>query len=138
MSTTLMSAFYDIDFLCKVRGGARRKEGGQAGSPSRFQTLSSVLSFWGIPPHLDFLGSRKIPKFAVVMFVSCGRGEGAGREEGQEGAAVAVSPEPTAATLPGASRTESAPPRPAAHRLRITCRKPARPGVGVRLLPTRT
>lgn len=27
MSTTLLSAFYDIDFLCKVRGGAGREKG---------------------------------------------------------------------------------------------------------------
>lgn len=29
MSTTLLSAFYDIDFLCKVREGARREPGGR-------------------------------------------------------------------------------------------------------------
>jgi len=88
MSTTLLSAFYDIDFLCKVREGTRREEGGQAGSPSSFQTLLLPSAFGAPLPTLT-LGSGKVLEFVVV----CVRALWAGRrsrEEGQEGAAVAV------------------------------------------------
>lgn len=62
MSTTLLSAFYDIDFLCKVRGGTRREEGGRAGSPSSFQTLPLFSAFGGPLPTLTFLGPGENPE----------------------------------------------------------------------------
>lgn len=46
MSTTLLSAFYDIDFLCKVRG-----------EPFAVSDPPSGLGSWGNPPHPDFLGA---------------------------------------------------------------------------------
>lgn len=54
MSTTLLSAFYDIDFLCKVRGGARREKAGKQEArgvfrlcflPSTFRRPFSTLTF---------------------------------------------------------------------------------------------
>lgn len=91
MSTTLLSAFYDIDFLCKVRG--RGKEGGreeerQEGSPSRFQAWPSALGF-GSPFLALTFGFGKNPGVCSV----CSRAlwaERRRREEGLEGVAVAV------------------------------------------------
>lgn len=91
MSTTLLPSFYDLDFLCKVRGGSKERRRRASRKPFKFSDFTFCPRLLGDPPStLTFLVSRKIPKFAVVVLVPCGRGEGAGREKGQEGAAVAV------------------------------------------------
>lgn len=83
MSTTLLSAFYDIDFLCKVRGGEGREEDGQGGSPWSFQAWPSVLGFGGPLPSLTFWAWEKCRSLQCVL-EPCGRGEGAGRKGRRE------------------------------------------------------
>lgn len=132
MSTTLLSAFYDIDFLCKVREGGRRGEGGPAGSPSRVLRLCLCPRLLGRrSPRLDFAVGENPGVCCTVCSCLVGGEKELGGRAGGSRCRCLVSPAPAAATLPGASRTGFAPPRLAAHGLRITCRNRAPPGVGV-------
>lgn len=137
MSTTLLSAFYDIDFLCKVRGGSKDRGRRASRKSLEFSDLNFCSLLLGDPlPILTFWGREKSRSLQLCSCLVGGEKE-PGREEGRaggSGCSCLVYPEPTAATLLGASRTEFAPPRPAAHGLRITCRNPARPEMVVRLL----
>lgn len=118
-----------------VQGTRGSKEGGRRAGrkPLEFSDFASAFRLWGTPPHLDF-GVGKSPGVRSGVCSCLVGGEKGSREGGRAGGSrcrCLVSPAPIAATLPGTSRTGFAPPKLAAHGLRITCRNRARPGVGV-------
>jgi len=107
-----------------VQGTRGNKEGGRRAGrkPLEFSDFASALRFWGTPPHLDFgVGKSSGVCCSVCSCFVGGEKEQGGRAGGSRCRCL-VSPAPTAATLPGASRTGFAPPRLAAYGLRITCR----------------
>lgn len=61
MSTTLLSAFYDIDFLCKVRGGPRREKADKQEALRVFRLCLLPSAFGGPLSTLTF-GVEKNPR----------------------------------------------------------------------------
>lgn len=79
MSTTLLSAFYDIDFLCKVSWQRGRMANGL--EPLEFRDLATGPGWGGRDPSKLTLRVEGSPGVSsAVCACDCGRGELGGSE----------------------------------------------------------
>ena len=115
MSTTLLSPFYDIDFLCKV-----------CRQPER---MADGLEPFGVPRLAagPGRGGRDPSKLTLRVEGSPGVSRTVGVERASSGWSSRAPPEPTAATLPGLPGQRLRRP-PRGHGPRITWLDPERPG----------